>query len=234
MTADEIVRAHAVEDAAGEDLDTFTILDRGLKNRELVSAEASDRIGLTHATLQPLCHFLQQRIAGGVPKRIVDRLEAVEIDQQQREFVTLPARSPHRGLDLAAQQNAVRETRQRVMMRHMRNLFFVALALADVGERADEASVREADAAYLEHGSVRPRALVIGQDWNAQTALDVIAHFRIDARAIGAELATRPLMRDEIVEFRPPRDKVLGQAEQLYCRRFISATVSSLSIIMMP
>ena len=60
---------------------------------ELVAAEARYRIGSTHVALHRRDHRLEQRVTGGVAVRVVDRLEAVEVDEHQRrggdEFAVL-------------------------------------------------------------------------------------------------------------------------------------------------
>lgn len=51
------------------------------KDDELVAAKPRDKGAVAHATFQPVGHLDQQRVAGLVPKRVVDDLEAVEIDE---------------------------------------------------------------------------------------------------------------------------------------------------------
>ncbi len=54
-------------------------------NRELVAAHAPGQIVFGEQQLQTLAHFLQQPVAHGVAQDIVDLLEAVQIDEQNRQ-----------------------------------------------------------------------------------------------------------------------------------------------------
>ena len=58
------------------------------QDRELVAAEASDGIGGAQRPLQARPDFGQQLIANLMAERVVDVLEAVEIEQQHRHVVT--------------------------------------------------------------------------------------------------------------------------------------------------
>ena len=57
------------------------------KQDELVAAEAREAVLLAGDTLKPLRHDAQQLIADGVTERVVDLLEAIEVDPQQRRRV---------------------------------------------------------------------------------------------------------------------------------------------------
>ena len=48
---------------------------------ELVSAESCRKVGRPQATAQPMTHLRQQAVAGEVAERVVDELEAVEIEE---------------------------------------------------------------------------------------------------------------------------------------------------------
>jgi hypothetical protein len=49
-------------------------------------------VGVAHAGAQPARHLHQQFVAGAVAQRVVDDLEAVQVDQQQRHLVLHAAR----------------------------------------------------------------------------------------------------------------------------------------------
>lgn len=59
---------------------------------EFVAAEARHAILGAHAMAQPLGHVLQDEVAGIVAMGIVDRLEVIQVDQQQRHAVAVAAR----------------------------------------------------------------------------------------------------------------------------------------------
>ena len=56
------------------------------QHQEFVAAEAADRILLPYRLLQRLRKRHQQRIAGGVTVDVVERLEAIEVDEEQRHW----------------------------------------------------------------------------------------------------------------------------------------------------
>ena len=58
-------------------------------------------LAVAHAAAQAERHFHQQLVAGGVAQRVVDHLEAVKIDQQQRHLVAQPAAELERPLGAA-------------------------------------------------------------------------------------------------------------------------------------
>ena len=64
--------------------------------RELVAAEARERVVLAHRAAEPRPDLAQHLVAGVVAERVVELLEAVEVDQQQRER-RRRARSPPGG-----------------------------------------------------------------------------------------------------------------------------------------
>ena len=92
-----------------------------------------------HAFAEPAADLHQQRIADRVPERVVDFLEMVEIEAQHRELVA--ALDQPQGLfELLAEQRPVRQVGQRVMARHVRNLFLGLLPFGDVFEGRDPAA----------------------------------------------------------------------------------------------
>ena len=54
------------------------------EDRELVATEARDEVAVPHRVRDALRDGLQQRVAGGVAERVVDDLEVVEVDEQDR------------------------------------------------------------------------------------------------------------------------------------------------------
>ena len=55
------------------------------EHAELVAAEPRGRVGGAQDRAQPLAHLAEQLVAGVVAERVVELLEAVEIEQQQRQ-----------------------------------------------------------------------------------------------------------------------------------------------------
>ena len=62
--------------------------DRRHDDREFVAAEPRQQFDCRQRPLQPLGDFLQQQVADAMPERVVDDLEAVEIEEQDGEFAS--------------------------------------------------------------------------------------------------------------------------------------------------
>ena len=56
----------------------------GLDDGEFVAAEPGQHVGFAQQRFQTGRHFDQQRVAGGMAERIVDLLEAIEVQQAER------------------------------------------------------------------------------------------------------------------------------------------------------
>ena len=57
------------------------------QNIEFVAANASDRVPWPHGLPEPGCNSGQKEIAGAVAEGIVDFLEMIQIDEEEREFL---------------------------------------------------------------------------------------------------------------------------------------------------
>ena len=62
------------------------LLQSGLDDRELVAAQPCENIDVSNATAHPLGHGLEQLVAGRVTERVVDALEMIEIEIQDRQL----------------------------------------------------------------------------------------------------------------------------------------------------
>ena len=78
--------------------------------------------------------LLQHLVAGEVAEGVVDRLEVVDVDQQQRPGRHLAARARHLGLDLLLETAPVPQPGQRVLLGESLQLLVEALAVADVAD----------------------------------------------------------------------------------------------------
>src|SRR5438094_10455401 len=75
---------HAVEQPKRK-CNNFGLRDVFEQERELIAAEAGDGIALSDDALEPLRNLAQQPIAGVVPEAVVDLLEPVEVDEEDRD-----------------------------------------------------------------------------------------------------------------------------------------------------
>ncbi len=101
-------------------------------DHELVAAHARDRVALAHAHEDAARHRLQQAVAQLVAERVVDGLEAVEVEEEHGELRAVAVRLRDGLLDAVAQQHAVGQPRERVVVRHVRDALLGELALGDV------------------------------------------------------------------------------------------------------
>ena len=95
-------------------------------DRELVAAVARDRIRLPNAALQALRNLEQQRVGDAVSERVVDGLEAIEIDEQNGHVAAGAFRRQQAQFQALDEQTPVRQLRQRVVIGLELDLFLGA------------------------------------------------------------------------------------------------------------
>ena len=100
---------------------------------ELVATEPRNGVDRAPAGAQPLGHLDEQLVARGVTERIVDRLEAVEVDEQHRRAQAVTARAlANVWLSRSIDQRAVRQTGERVVQRPVFEGLLGGAAFGDV------------------------------------------------------------------------------------------------------
>ena len=87
----------------------------GQEGHELVAAEPGDDVRLAHLGGEPGGGLDEELVADRVPERVVDVLEAVEVDEQDRDVP--PARPVQRRLDATGELAAVRQPGEPVLGR---------------------------------------------------------------------------------------------------------------------
>ena len=115
---------------------------------ELVAAQARDQVVLAHRLAQPLRHRLEQLVAGAVAERVVDRLEAVEVDEVDRERRVVAPAARDRAIELGQEHVAVGQAGQAVEARQLVDLFLGLLGQRHV---AADAAVAGEGAGVVEH-----------------------------------------------------------------------------------
>ena len=97
------------------------------QHRELVTAEPRDEIVGAQAMPQALGSGLQQLVAGAVAETVVDRLEAVEVEEHHGEAVgRLALVSRHRAFELAEEVAAIGQVGKAIVIRDVLELFHVS------------------------------------------------------------------------------------------------------------
>ena len=78
---------------------------------ELVAAEPRHGVALAQVMAQPPRDVLQQAVARLVAEAVVDVLEAVEVDEEERELLAAPLRERERALQRVHEHRAVGQVR---------------------------------------------------------------------------------------------------------------------------
>ena len=102
------------------------------QERELVAAEASQRVCGPDRLRETRRNHLQQLVAGAVTERVVDLLEAVEVDEENRETISGTRGARERLLEPVAEERTVGEPGEAVVERLPRQLLLEPDALGDV------------------------------------------------------------------------------------------------------
>ena len=113
----------------------------GQHHGELVAAQPGDGGAAADGITQPASGFAQQPVASAMAKRVVDGLEAIEIDEQQRAGLAGARRPRQRVLQCFAKQRAVGKAGQRIEARQLGDAIMAAPRLGDIA--ADPAIARE-------------------------------------------------------------------------------------------
>ena len=85
MLIDDDRLVQALDDAVRAERDFVVGLDVPEHDHEFVAAHADHHVGIAHAGAQPPRHLLQELVAGLVAARIVDVLEAVEVEEHDAQ-----------------------------------------------------------------------------------------------------------------------------------------------------
>ena len=106
-------------------------------DREFVAADAREEGAIT-GLLQALCQLFQNSVAGVRAKRVVDRFEPVDVDDQKAKAVAGRGGQIHDCLEALVEGRAVWKLGQRIVVRHIGDAGLVALALGQVVQNDDQ------------------------------------------------------------------------------------------------
>ena len=165
---------------------------------ELVAAEAGDRIPRPRQVVERPGHCTQQRVAALVPERVVDLLEAVEVEEEQADvFTAFPARLELR-FETLEEERPVRQLGERVVQRLMLNLLHLRSQLRARPPEERQKQHVEPEQHELEHAgdrkermprSARDRPVVLVEHERAGDARPVrpqrhicLEHFHVAGR----------------------------------------------------
>ena len=114
-------------------------LDGLAEHAELVATEPGDEIAGAYPDAKAATELNQHAVARVVPERVVDLLEAVEIEEQHPGDGAVTRRSPESLLAHLEEHRPVGQARERVVARLVLEAMLGALQLGDVvGDRRDQ------------------------------------------------------------------------------------------------
>ena len=93
--------------------------DAGADDDELVAADPRDGVRGAHGGGQAGSEREQDGVAGGVAERVVDQLEPVEIERQDRDVDALTLPAGERVREPVERQRPVRQRGQRIVQRRV-------------------------------------------------------------------------------------------------------------------
>ena len=143
----------------GERCGGTAYLSDPLNDAQLIAAQARKRVSLSNTTIQALCDGLQQLIPDGMPERIIDLLEPVEIQDVHGQLALAIACALGSFIEALAKNSSVRQAGQHVVPCHVGDLGFGPMPFGDVHIRRKEAAIIERYAAHVEDRSIRSLAL---------------------------------------------------------------------------
>ena len=88
----------------GNDRGVLGLRQLGQQDGELVPAHAGQRVAAAQTGLQARGHALEQLVALGMAEGVVDQLEAIEVDEQQRDQAAIAPRRHQRDAEPVEEQ----------------------------------------------------------------------------------------------------------------------------------
>ena len=105
---------------------------------ELVAREPAHHVALARRRLEPPGQLLQELVTAGVAERVVDELEAVDVDEEHGQVGLVLHRDHQLAVELVVEGLTVAEPGERVVEGHPLELGLGLLAVGHVGEGADD------------------------------------------------------------------------------------------------
>ena len=104
----------------------------GEHDDELVTPEAGDDVAFSHRVLDPLRDLDQQCVASRMSKRVIDGLEAVQVDEHDGHFHAITVRGQQCLLKALIQAETVEQPGEVIMMRQTADVLFRRLAFRNI------------------------------------------------------------------------------------------------------
>ena len=124
-------------------LDQHPVAERAFDHdREFVRSQTRDEIGLAQLRFQPPSHLAQDRIGSAMAERVVDRLEVVEIEIEQRDPADMVSGQPHSLAQVLGEGMAIGKTGQIVVQGEIPHALLVTRSLGHVTQDASDKAIR--------------------------------------------------------------------------------------------
>src|SRR5690606_27821946 len=107
--------ANGLKDLAGDGCETRPVADCRQQNDEFVAAKPGDGIAVTQHLRQAMADLPEQFVAGLVSERVVDGLEAVQVEEHDRQVAVVALRLDHGAGQETIEETAIRQAGQRVV-----------------------------------------------------------------------------------------------------------------------
>ena len=166
----------------------------GLHQRELVAAEPGQGVAGPDRARDPAGHRAQQLVADRMAERVVDLLEAVEVEEEDRGQATFAAGMGQGLAKPVEQQGAVRQPGQRVVQGQPPDARLGRLALGQVLEHrdlGDDLARRGAHRRGVDGGDAARPVAAFERDFPARSHL--AARHRTGERPVEREAAVAPI-----------------------------------------
>src|SRR5208282_5877007 len=124
-------RAQDVDELRRQNCRISGVAKPGLNDGELVAAETRDRVDLPQALLEPLCDRHEQLVSHLVAERVVDVLELIEVEKEDRKTVVASLHPADLLLEALAEHHSVRQVGQEIMAGRVYGHLLGTLALDD-------------------------------------------------------------------------------------------------------
>ena len=95
MLVDFIRFGQGINNAARQAIELVVIARIEHDDSEFIAAEAAAHVTALHHSFKTVGNMRQQPVADGVPKRVIDRFEPVEIDHHEGTFAAPAIRFGH-------------------------------------------------------------------------------------------------------------------------------------------
>ncbi len=125
-------RTQHVNQALRQRLGLVAGADPGQNDHEFITPEPGEGVGGARDRAQPCRSSLEQPVAGGVPERVVDLLEVVQVQEHDRDVRAVPPRRIERVIEPVPEQDPVGKAGQQVVVGQMLQARLGALADLDL------------------------------------------------------------------------------------------------------